>query len=292
MQRICTVSGLRRLPAFAANIRHGMLAIMLTMALAALALVSPQAAGAAGLVTACTPLDICYCVNSNYREVIDANVARVRQLIASNKVQGKAIGYLSIPLSPAGGGSFSVNSEIAAKVAQNVTARFGAKSMWLLNPGTEGGDKMNGASGADYMYMWTQILAGRSGLGEDFDFFYFAGPTDFGKYFALTGQGDLERLETWFDARLAQDPAFKKAVDQGDVTKAGFRDYYGLRASVAYSYGSHDEWNIARLINVRRRGATDYGIANQLAIFFDGQPQSPGAYEIPTAPGEAFRCVK
>jgi len=292
MQRICTVSGLRRLPPFATNIRHCMLAIMLTMALAAAALVSPQAAGAAGLVTACTPLDICYCVNSDYREVIDANVARVRQLIASNRAQGKAIGYLSIPLSPAGGGSFAVNSEIAAKVAQNVTARFGAKSMWLLNPGAEGGDKMNGASGADYMYMWTQILAGRSGLGEDFDFFYFAGPTDFGKYFALTGQGDLERLETWFDARVAQDPAFKKAVDQGDVTKAGFRDYYGLRASVAYSYGSHDEWNIARLINTRRRGAADYGIANQLAILFDGQPQSPGAYEIPTAPGDAGRCVK
>jgi hypothetical protein len=288
MQRICTVSGLRRLPAFAANIRQDILAIALTAA----ALVSPQAATAAGLVTACTPLDICYCVNSDYREVIDANVARVRQLIASNKAQGKAIGYLSIPLSPAGGGSFAVNSEIAAKVAQNVTARFGAKSMWLLNPGAEGGDKMNGASGADYMYMWTQIIAGRSGLGEDFDFFYFAGPTDFGKYFALTGQGDLERLETWFDARVAQDPAFKKAVGQGDVTKAGFRDYYGLRASVAYSYGSHDEWNIARLINTRRRGATDYGIANQLAIFFDGQPQSPGAYEIPAAPGDAGRCVK
>jgi hypothetical protein len=292
MQRICTILGLRRLPAFATNIRQDILAMMLTMALSGAALVSPQAADAAGLVTACTPLDICYCINSDYREVIDANVARIRQLIASNKAQGKAIGYLSIPLSPAGGGSFAVNSEIAAKVAQNVTARFGAKSMWLLNPGAEGGDKMNGASGADYMYMWTQILAGRSGLGEDFDFFYFAGPTDFGKYFALTGQGDLERLETWFDARLAQDPAFKKAVDQGDITKAGFRDYYGLRASVAYSYGSHDEWNIARLINTRRRGATDYGIANQLAIFFDGQPQSPGAYEVPTAPGDAGRCVK
>jgi len=292
MQRICAVSGLRRLPSFTTKIRQDISAIMPAIALAAAALVSPQATTAAGLVTACTPLDICYCVNSDYREVIDANVARVRQLIASNKAQGKAIGYLSIPLSPAGGGSFAVNSEIAAKIAENVTARFGAKSTWLLNPGAQGGDKMNGASGADYMYMWTQILAGRSGLGEDFDFFYFAGPTDFGRYFALTGQGDLERLESWFDARLAQDPAFKKAVDQGDITKAGFRDYYGLRASVAYSYGSHDEWNIARLINARRRGATDYGIANQLAILFDGQPQSPGAYEIPTAPGDAGRCVK
>jgi hypothetical protein len=256
----------------------------------ALALASPVQAG--DMVTFCTKLDLCYCVNSDYRDAISANVARVRALIASNKAQGKTIGYLSIPLSPAGGGSFAVNSEISAKAAENVTARFGARSMYLLNPGTEAGDKMGGASGADFMYMWTQILEGSAGLGEDFDFFYFAGPTDFGKYFALTGQGDLEKLEAWFDTRAAQDPAFKKAIDQGALTKAGFRNYYGLRASVAYSYGSHDEWNIARLINARRRGATDFGIANQLAIFFDGLPQTPGGYESPTAPGDVGRCIK
>ena len=259
---------------------------------ATLTLASPAAVQAGEFVTACTKLDICYCVNSDYRDAIAANVARVRQLIANNKAQGKAIGYLSIPLSPAGGGSFAINSEISAKVAENVTARFGARSMYLLNPGTEAGDKMGGASGADFMYMWTQILEGTGGFAEDFDFFYFAGPTDFGKYFALTGQGDLERLEAWFDTRAAQDPAFKKAIDQGAITKAGFRNYYGLRASVAYSYGSHDEWNIARLINARRRGATDFGIANQLAILFDGLPQTPGGYESPTAPGDVGRCIK
>ena len=262
------------------------------LAAAALTLALPATAQASELVTVCTKLDICYCVNSDYRDAISANVARVRQLLANNKAQGKTVGYLSIPLSPAGGGSFAVNSEISAKAAENVTARFGARSMYLLNPGTEAGDKMAGASGADFMYMWTQILEGNAGLGEDFDFFYFAGPTDFGKYFALTGQGDLERLEAWFDTRAAQDPAFKKAIDEGTITKAGFRNYYGLRASVAYSYGSHDEWNIARLINARRRGATDFGIANQLAIFFDGLPQTPGAYESPTAPGDVGRCMK
>ena len=246
----------------------------------------------AGCVTACTALELCYCVNTDYSEVITANVARVRGLIAKEKAQGKAIGYLSIPLSGASGGSFQVNSEIAADVAKHVTARFGVRSIFLLNPGEEGGDKMNGASGADYMYRWTQILAGQRGLGDDFDFFYFAGPTDFGKYFGLTGEGDLERLEAWFDARLAKDLAFKTSVDRGDLTKARFRNYYGLRASVAFSYGSHDEWNIARLINARRRGAADLGIAEQLAIFFDGRPQSPGAYELLTAPGDAGRCVK
>jgi len=263
--------------------------------IAALVLLAwPPAASAGDKFTACTRLDICYCVNSDYRDAISANVTRVRQLIATRKAEGKAIGYLSIPLSPAGGGSFKLNQDIAENVTKNVTARFGARSMFLLNPGAEADDAMNGASGADFMYMWTQILEGPTGLGEDFDFFYFAGPTDFGRKFSLTGQGDLETLEAWFDSHAAEYPDLKKSIDQDGAakTKAGFRNYYGLRASVAYSYGSHDEWNIARLINVRRRGATDFGIANQLAIFFDGQPQSPGGYEDPTAPGDTGRCVK
>src|SRR5579864_2494374 len=221
-----------------------------SVALAALALVLPKPSEAApGTMTACTRLDICYCVDTDYRDAIAANVARVRQLIAGARAQGKAIGYLSVPLSPAGGGSFPVNSEIAAATAARVTARFGAHAAWILNPGAEAGDHMNGASGADFMYMWTQILEGPSGEGEDFDFFYFTGPSDFARFFNLTGEGDLERLETWFDTRAAQDPSFKKSVDDGSVTKTGFRNYYGLRASVAFSYGSHDEWNIAGAIN-------------------------------------------
>lgn len=242
--------------------------------------------------TACTKLDICYCVNTDYNDAIKDNVARVRQMIADKKASGKTIGYLSVPLSPAGGGSFAINTEAAKAIVDNATARLGPRSVWLLNPGAEGGDKMKGASGADYMYMWTQILEGAGGLGEDFNFFYFAGPTDFAGYFKLTGQGDFDALEDWFDKRVASDPAFKKSVDDGSVTKTGFRNYYGLRASVAFSYGSHDEWNIARLINDRRRGATDFGIANQLSVLFDGRPVSPGGYENPAASGDVGRCIK
>lgn len=269
------------------TIRFGFLALTAMF----LALTLPQE-GRAAQITQCTALDICYCVNTDFRDAISENVARVRQLIASSKAQGKAVGYLSVPLSPAGGGSFAVNAEAAAKTADNVTARFGPRSVYLLNPGAEAGTRMNGASGADFMYMWTQILEGRAGLGEDFDFFYFAGPTDFANYFGLTGQGDLDRLGDWFDNRATQDPAFKKSVDDGSLTKPGFRNYYGLRASVAFSYGSHDEWNIARLINDRRRGATDFGIANQLAVWFDGRPVTPGGYENSAASGDVGRCIK
>jgi hypothetical protein len=266
-------------------------AVRFAAALLVLGATAPVRAASA-TVTACTELGICYCVNPDYRAAIDANVIRVRQILASNRAQGKAIGYLSVPLSAAGGGAFAVNSAIAAETSDRVIARLGARSVYLLNPGTEAGDGMAGASGADFMYMWTQILEGPKGLGEDFDFFYFTGPTDFARFFKLSGQGDLEQLETWFDQHVAPDPAYKDALANGSLTKPGFRNYYGLRASVAFSYGSHDEWNIARMINDHRRGDTNFGIAQQLAVFFDGQPVSPGGYEAPTASGDVGRCIK
>ena len=260
-------------------------------------------------VTKCTALDICYCVNTKYLDPIGANVSRVRQLLADNKAKGKAVGYLSVPLSPAGGGSYQINSEAAKQIAGDVEKRFGPSSVFILDPGAEGSDAMSGGSGADYMYMWTQILEGRGGNGEDFDFFYFAGPTDFSRYFLkppkqTTDQKEeppkdrsqvddyFGKLDNFFDKRVASDPDFKKAVDQGQITKAGFRNYYGLRASVAFSYGSHDEWNIVRLLNERRRGVAEFGIANQLSIFFDGAPVNPGNFESVTASGDTGRCVK
>jgi hypothetical protein len=163
---------------------------------------------------------------------------------------------------------------------------------------------MTGANGADYMYMWTQILEGPTAHGEDFDFFYFVGPTDFAGYFfppkdderskdrRLPPDNYLGLLDGIFDDRAASNADFKKEVEQGQVTKPGFRNYYGLRASVSFSYGSHDEWNIARILNDRRRGADSLGIANELAIFFDGKPVNPGNYETAVASGDAGRCIK
>ena len=252
---------------------------------------SAQAAAAPATVTLCTTIDLCYCVNTVYRDRIDANVARVRRLIADNRQQGRAVGYLSVPISPAGGGYAPYNILAAGDMVADVESRFGRRAVFVLNPAAEGGKEMEGASGADYMYMWTTILEGAKGLGEDFDFFYFAGPSDFAMAFRLPDIGSLEVLDDYFDARLQDDPKFKAAVDSGAVTKPGFRNYYGLRAAVSFSLGSHDEWNIARLLNERRRGADEFGIARQLPILFDGQAVSPGSYEAPIASGDVGRCI-
>jgi len=188
---------------------------------------------AAANVTACTTINLCYCINSDNRDAIAVNVASVRKLIAEQKAAGKAIGYLSIPLSTAGGSYFDVSRNIAASIKEQVEKRYGAGALWILNPGAEG-NLPAGASGADYMYMWTQILEGR-GLGEDFDFFYFSGPSNFAHALGLTGDGDMEKIDAYFDKLLASDAGFKKAVDQGKVTKTSFRNYYALRASGAFS---------------------------------------------------------
>jgi len=243
----------------------------------------------AATVTACTSIGLCYCINSSKQTLIEANVSAIRQSIADRKTRGKAIGYLSIPLSTVGGGYYGVNSDVAAATKTTIENALGQGAVWLLNPAAAG--NIPGGSGADYMYMWTSVLAGRSGLGENFDFFYFVGPSDFRKFFARSKLADLDAIDAYFDDRLQRDPDFANAVTQHKVSKQSFRDYYGLRASIAFSLGSHDEWNIARLINERRRGSANYGIPGQLGLMFDGHAVLPGAFDTPMASGDEGRCI-
>jgi hypothetical protein len=200
------------------------------------------------------------------------------------------IGYLSIPLSTVGGSYFGVNREVAQQTKDRIERRFGSGSAWILNTGTEG-NLPDHASGADYMYMWTQILEGRGGFGEDFDFFYFTGPRDFARFFGLTGTGDAERIGAYFDQRLASDSDLMSAVAAGKLSRAGFRNYYSLRASITFSYGSHDEWNISHMLNERRRASDQFGIGNQIAILFDGHGVTPGSFEGAAAGGYVGRCM-
>ena len=246
-------------------------------------------AAAAAKATECTKINVCYCVSSDLRTSIDAKVAKFRQLLAEQRKAGKLVGYMSVPLSPSGGGSFDVNKEVAEAARAAIEKRFGADQVFVLNPGTADADLPNG-SGADYMLMWTTLLEGPNGLGEDLDFVYFVGPQDFARYFGLNGTGDMAKIDGYYDKRMAADPAFDKAVKEG-LTKTTFRNYYGLKASTAFSRGSHDEWNIVRVINERRRSDPKLGIANQLPVLFDGQGIAPSAWESTVSEGYVGKCA-
>jgi hypothetical protein len=243
----------------------------------------------AAKATECTKINVCYCVNSELRPTIDEKVAHFRQLLAEQRKAGKLVGYLSVPLSPAGGGNFDVNVEVAASARDAIVQRFGAEQAFVLNPGVKDANLPNGG-GADYMLMWTALLEGANGLGEDIDFAYFVGPQDFARFFKLDGNGDMAKIDAFFDNRVKTNPAFAKAVQDG-LTKTAFRNYYALKASTAFSRGSHDEWNIVRIVNERRRNDPKYGIANQLPVLFDGHGITPSGWETSVADGYAGKCA-
>lgn len=236
-------------------------------------------------VTECTVGKFCYCVDTAMKAAIDQQVVAIRSAIAKQRSQGKAIGYLSIPLSTSEGSYLPVNAKVAAKVKEQLEERLGVRSAWVLNPGAASFNLPQGARGADYMLMWTRVLEGDNGLAPDFDFVYFVGPTDYTKYFGFDGRADMEKLDAYYDGLAKTDAGIS------NVDKIKFRNYYALRASVSFSRGSHDEWNIVRAVNAKRREADKQaGIVKQLGVFFEGRAVPPGLFEAPVEAGTAGDC--
>jgi hypothetical protein len=137
--------------------------------------------------------------------------------------------------------------------------------------------------------MWASVLEGPDGLG-DFDFVFFAGPQDFARYFGFDGNADMAKLDAYFDKRAKTDPEFEKAM-QGGLTKPAFRKYYALRASASVSRGAHDEWNIVRTINERRRADSKLGTGNQIPMLFDGRAAAPPESEAGVSDGYVGKCA-
>ena len=260
---------------------------VLAFALAAVAAVAPQAEAAK--VTSCAKIGVCYCINDEHKAAIDAKIEKFRQLIAEQRKAGKAVIYLSVPLTSGGGGNFNVNKEVAAAAKAAIEKRYGADYMFVFNPANPDADLPRGSTGTEYMVMWTAVLEGAEGFG-DFDAAYFAGPQDFARYFGFDGTNDMAKLDAFFDKRVASDPDFAKAV-QGGLTKEAFRKYYALRASSTVSRGAHDEWNIFRLINEKRRADAKYGTPAQIPIVFDGQGVTPPQHESVVSEGYMGKCA-
>lgn len=254
-----------------------------TLSAAAALVVVSMCPAQADKVTECTRTGFCYCVNTDLRGTIQQNISDIRTAVAAQRAAGKAIGYLSIPISSVAGGYFGENIKVAAEVKEHVEEHLGVHAAWLLNTAPKEFSLPASASGADYMLMWTNVLEGLDGLG-DFDFVYLVGPSEFARHFGLNGKADLEKLEAYYDATAKTDAELKK------IDRRAFRDYYGLRASVTFSLGAHDEWNIVKAINQKRIADVKFGIPKQIGVFFDDGAGQPGALENAVAAGSAGAC--
>src|SRR5579859_5751854 len=126
---------------------------------------------------------------------------------------------------------------------------------------------------------------------------------DVHRFFAQTGGQDVGMsIDAYFSQKLATDsefrdyfPALSKA--QTATSKGQLQDvegqrleffrYYALKASVWFSKGSHDEWNIWQQLNQLRIKNSKFGIGTQIPGYFDGVQVGPGDAETPISSGYA-----
>jgi hypothetical protein len=231
-----------------------------------------------------TIVGTCYTVNQDLLPEINAKVARIRAMVRNQREHGKIIAYLSTPIGAYGVGYTPLNIEIANYVTIQYQKAY-KNNVWILNPATV--QLPQKAQGADYMYLWTQVLAGADGLG-DFDLLIMTGPTDVLAYFRQVSSSpsgnSFDVMDNWISGRAKSDENFRSTiVDDADRLRK-FRAFYGLGASAALSHGAHDEWNIFVRLNHNRR-LRDGNPASQVPIYFDGRILTTGEMETQVSPG-------
>lgn len=218
---------------------------------------TPRVGVAADGVTQCRPNSECYCVTDSLQPAIAKQIDYIRTRVREQRSAGKAIGYMSLPLSSIGGGYFGTNATVASQVKERVETRLGGSHVWILNPATKDYALPTGATGQDYMLMWSSVFE---------------------------GDDDMGRLEDYYDLHAPIEP------DLAKISKKDFRDYYALRAGVSASLGAHDEWNIAVQINRKRLADKAFGMGRQLGLFFDGRSVPLGEADALVAWGDAGPC--
>jgi hypothetical protein len=163
------------------------------------------------------------------------------------------------------------------------------------------------AVGGDYMRMWTRVLAEDDDKqwGNRFSAFHFLGPSDVRAFFSSGTMDFTTGVESYFARRFAIDSSFRDyfslpfkeekgntSVESPDTQlrrlesrKEEFVRYYTMRASVHFSKGCHDEWNIWQKLNALRRDADE---PNEIAGYFEGMQIPPSSAETPVSAGYAL----
>jgi hypothetical protein len=239
-----------------------------------------------------TPLGTCYEVDPDFLPVIDNAVKNLRAQVQGQSPE-KLIVYLSVPLTARGGGYRPLNVEISEFLKSRIEARF-QNRVWVLAPGKAESELPQvmgkSAQGGEYMYMWTKVLAGDDGYGKNFNLLFAAGPSEIKNFFGAPDEMPAS-LERYVDLRAKADADFRDKIASVPEARKRFIAYYTSKASVAFSDGSHDEWNIFVEINKRRRNdAKGFGLGEQIPVFYDGRSASPAEMETKVSPGYEKNC--
>ena len=225
-----------------------------------------------------TTLGTYFEVNTVFDKQIDALIREMRNEISAQRDRGKFIVHISTPISSRGGGYLPINIEVSGSVKKRLEDVYGKEYLWCVAPGhpiRPGGDTVRihdvrtiKPRGGEYLYMWTQVIAGEDAEGRDFDMVYFTGPSDFHRYFNVQSPNLIGKLTQRIEQRAGTDERFRKEIAEQPSRRRAFLRYYSFRAGVPFSAGAHDEWNIYVRLNRKR------DIGDPIAMFFDGHAVS------------------
>ncbi len=184
-------------------------------------------------------------------ELFDRQTALVKEDLKRAYVEGRAIVYMSCPISSAGGGHYATNVDIAGSVERNLMAKLGER-FFILNPSRYQLETKEGVGliyrhaeairletgrtieleklmknsppgGGDYMRMWTKVMVEddyREGtnntlpnMGNLLDMVYFVGPSDVQEFFLGASHSLSQAVETYFARKYSLDVDFKRDFD-------------------------------------------------------------------------------
>ena len=161
-----------------------------------------------------TPSGTCYEVDPDFLPAITHAVQNLRSQVRAQTRDDKLVAYLSVPLTARGGGYRPLNVEISEFLKSRWRLDFKAL-VWVLAPGKAESElpQVSGksAQGGEYMFMWTQVLAGDDGYGRDFNLLFAAGPSDIRAFFGAS-EDIMASLERYIDLRAKADSDFRDTV--------------------------------------------------------------------------------
>src|ERR1700682_2546647 len=185
-----------------ASMRWSATVLVLALAAGVIPAATSAAECAAPKTVVTTVIGMKYCADPSFDSAVAAVLQRARQDARAQRRAGKLIVYASTPISPRGGGHMETTLGIAASVKIRLEKEYGG-AVWVLDPGRYQLPDVGGkpAGGADYMVMWTAILAGEDGMGRDFDMVHFTGPNDMRAFFGCVRDDVTGCLGRWLTGR-------------------------------------------------------------------------------------------
>ena len=129
-------------------------------------------------------------------------------LIAEQRKAGKAVGYLSVPLSS--GRRRQLQRQQGSRRERQGGRREALRRRLHLRAESRHARGRPAEGRRCRLHADVdELLEGPDGLG-DFDFVYFAGPQDFARYFGFDGNADMAKLDAYFDKRVKSDPGLRR----------------------------------------------------------------------------------